>query len=60
MTFLIILELDAEAAPGHGMVLVASDTRQFSVFNFKYHRAGIGTIVWTTAVEFLTAGFELC
>jgi hypothetical protein len=49
MAFLVILQLDAEPAPRHRMIGIASDAGQFAVGDFEYHRTGIGTVVGARA-----------
>ncbi len=50
MAFLIIIELYAQTATGHGMFLVPMHTGEFAVLNFEDHGTGIRTIMRTTAV----------
>ncbi len=60
MTFLVILELDAQAAARHRMILVAAYTDDLAVGDIEYHRAGIGTIVRTATKGLGGFRIELC
>ena len=50
---LVVLELHAQAAMGHGVFLVAAHAHQLAVLDLEDHRAGIRTIVRAAAVECL-------
>jgi hypothetical protein len=41
----IVLELHAEPAPRHGVLLVAPDLDELAVLDFVDHGAGVGAVV---------------